>query len=159
MDSYISLISPALTVVGWSIAYRLAKVNSTRTESKSLLDGCGLIIEKLAEEGSSFFLKGSSSLTEKKAYESLVHNKIALLHNKFEYLDKRGIKLSLNYISELHISLTYSVPQHGSAELKSEKCVNDIFKCSSSTILVLQMKFHEKYPPIDSFLSLKHYLK
>jgi len=155
MENIIPLVSPVLTIIGWSIAYRLAKVNSTRTESKSLIEGCNSIIEKLAEDGASFFLKEESSNEEKKSFESLVFNKLTLLHNKFEYLQKRGIELPLDNISNFHIALTNSIPQHGNSELRNEKCVNDIYRNASSIILLLQMKFHDKYPPIDSLMSLK----
>lgn len=158
MKEIVPLISPTLTIIGWAIAYRLAKVNSTRTESKSIIDSCNAIIDTLSEKGSSFYLSENSTLEEKKSFQYFVNSKITSLHKKLEYLDKRGIALPVDLISDFHIALTLRIPEQGKPEYHMEKCVYNIFDTSSNLVYKLQMSFHAKYPPIESLLSINHYV-
>lgn len=79
MDFLPSLISPILTIMGWAIAYQLAKMNSTRTESKSIIDSCNQIIDSLCEKSASFYLSEPASPFEKRAFEHFSNIKISVL--------------------------------------------------------------------------------
>ncbi|MEQ9945226.1 hypothetical protein [Pectobacterium aroidearum] len=159
MDNWFSLISPGLAIIGWGIAYRLAKVNSTRTESKSLIDSCNTILDTTAEKGCDFYLLVDTNNSQKMIFEKYAISKITLLHNKLDLLEKRGIEIEKNMISELHESLTLGIPLQGKNKADDDKSSHLIIKNSSSISYRLHSEFYLKYPPIENLFSLRRYLK
>ncbi len=157
MDSLISLLSPSLAIVGWGIAYRLAKVNSTRTESKSLIDSCNTLIDTLAEKGSEFYLSPTSTKGQQRNFEKYALNKISLLFKKLELLDKRGVTTKQEMISDFHMALTEGIPTHGLKQEEDDNCAHKIMSESAKISYNLHSQFHVKYPPIEGFISFKRY--
>ncbi|ELE9703981.1 hypothetical protein RM392_001120 [Enterobacter cloacae] len=155
MDGISSFISPVLTIFGWAIAYQLAKMNSTRTESKSIIDACNAIIDNISEKGASFYLDEPCDSFEKRSFEHLANIKISLLTKKLEQLEKRGIKISDEMISDFHVSLTREILDQGTPNHRPDKCVHSIITSSTNISTMLMMIFHKKYPPFEGLSSIK----
>lgn len=155
MDGLASLISPALTILGWGIAFQLAKMNSTRTESKSILDACNQVIDSLSEKGASFYLDKPTDAFEKRSFEHVSNIKIASIYKKLEHLSQRGIVISDEMVSDFHVALTRNIYDQGSEEKKPDAYIHDIFRASSDITTTLMLKFQTKYPPFSGFKSLK----
>lgn len=156
--NWVSLLSPTITTAGWLIAYRLAKINSTRTESKSLIDSSIILIDTICEKASDFYMDDKKSKLEKKQFEKMAISKISFLYKKLELLSNRGISFEQDEISNLHESVTFNIPNQGKNKLTDELTIIEIIKISSEINYNLHRKFHEHYPPIKSFIGLRRVL-
>jgi hypothetical protein len=156
--NWVTLLSPIITTLGWLIAYRLAKINSTRTESKGLIDSSITLIDLICEKSSAFYMDKQQSALAKKQFEKMAISKITFLYKKLELLKKRGIVINENDVSDLHEFVTYNIPAQGTDNLIDEATILKIIKASSDMNFNLHQKFHEHYPPIKSFIDLKRVL-
>lgn len=155
MESLTSLISPTLTVLGWGIAFQLAKMNSTRTESKSIIDACNQIIDSLSEKGASFYLDEPADIFKKRSFEHVSNIKISGLYKKLEHLSHRGIIISDEMLSDFHVALTREIQDQGKEGHRADACVHSIFRSSSDISMTLMLQFHEKYPPFKGVKSIR----
>lgn len=155
MDGIISLISPTLTILGWGIAFQMAKMNSTRTESKSIMDACNQVIDSLSEKGASFYLDKPVDTFEKRAFEHLSNIKIATIYKKIEHLNQRGINISDEMISDFHVALTRNIHDQGTDKSRPDTYVHNIFRASSDITTTLMLNFQKKYPPFNGIRSFK----
>ncbi|CAI0693379.1 Uncharacterised protein [Serratia fonticola] len=156
--NWITLLSPIITTVGWLIAYRLAKISSTRTESKGLIDSSITLIDLICEKSSSFYMDKKQPPLAKKQFEKMALSKITFLYKKLELLKNRGIIINESDFSDLHEFVTYNIPAQGVDKLIDEETILKIIKVSSDMNFNLHQKFHEHYPPIKSFLDLRRVL-
>lgn len=140
--------SVLFVVIGWTVVYWNARKLATRTETKSLLDKAVTQLEGLTVLATKFWLDGRKERLDHDHFQLLIMGQISRLGLTIQVLNKRGLQISFDLLSQLTTSMTLDCEKANTME-KSEchlrgHVINDISMELTNYFIAC---FQEKYKP------------
>ncbi|QHQ15788.1 hypothetical protein GMW39_07810 [Pectobacterium parmentieri] len=145
----ISSIGLVLVFIGWQVVYFNAKKLATRSESKSAIDHLVKILNEISDFGCSYWLSGGKNNGDATFYSLSVMGKVTQSYEFIRILQRRGIDINNDYLSNVSRSATLDC--EAVASLPNTELVahaQGIMDDCMGMISHIYHKFEERYPAV-----------
>ncbi|MGK3131158.1 hypothetical protein ACCW76_18360 [Pantoea sp. C8B4] len=145
----LSILSPALVLLGWKVVFFNAKRIATRSETKSVVDSSVKLVNEIAELSVGYWVPKVQRDDDHRKFLLSVLAKSSQLQRYINILKNRGVILDMSLLSSIADDATLDAEYASGLEdsLREVKAQTVVETCMGGVLHIFQ-KFEEVYPPI-----------